>query len=184
MASQAFRDARTSDVTGDPSAPDQPNSGAPFAATLSGGNMHRRLILALSLSALAITAVAGMSVAQKKDDMKMKKMKPSTVMGTLIDTKCYGMMPSNIANDHETPKGTMPKCATACANMGIPTAVLTDDGDVIVLVAPAAAFADHMSHTIKVTGMKVFDGSSIIVDRAEVKGKDGKWSEVKIATMM
>jgi hypothetical protein len=144
--------------------------------------MHRRLILALSLSALAIAAVAGMSVAQKKDDMK--KMKPTTVMGTLIDTKCYGMMPANIANDHKTPKGTMPKCATACANMGIPTAVLTDDGDVIVLVAPAAAFADHMAHTIKVTGMKVFGGGSIIVDKAEVKGKDGKWSEVKIATMM
>jgi hypothetical protein len=145
--------------------------------------MRHRLILALSLSALAITAVAGLSVAQKKDDMKMK-MKPTTVSGTLIDTKCYGMMPSNIANDHMTPKGKMPKCATACASMGIPVGVLTDDGDVIVLVAPAASFADHMAHTIKVTGMKVFDGSSIIVDKAEVKGKDGKWTEVKIATMM
>ena len=144
--------------------------------------MHRRLILALSVSALAIAAFAGMSIAQKKDDMK--KMEPTTVEGTLIDTKCYGMMPSNIANDHKTPKGTMPKCATACASMGIPVAVLTDDGDVIVLVAPASSFADHMSHTIKVTGMKVFDGTSLIVDKAEVKSKDGKWSEVKIATMM
>jgi len=147
--------------------------------------MHRRLIFALSLSALAIAAVAGMSLAEKEDDMKkMKKMKPATVMGTLVDTKCYGMMPANIANDHKTPKGTMPKCATACASMGIPVAVLTDEGEVIVLVAPAASFADHMAHTIKVTGMKVFEGSSMIVDKAEVKSKDGKWSEVKIATMM
>ena len=145
--------------------------------------MRHRLLIALSLSALALAAVAGLSVAEKKEE-GMKKMKATTVSGTLIDTKCYGMMPSNIANDHETPKGTMPKCAAACASMGIPVAVLTDDGDVIVLVAPAASFADHMAHTIKVTGMKVFDGSSMIVDKAEVRGKDGKWSEVKIATMM
>lgn len=103
-----------------------------------------------------------------------------------MDSKCYGMNQDNWLADHMTPKGKMTNCAQACANMGIPVAVLEDgkkDSDVYILITPAQAMAEHMARTVKVVGKKAFNGA-IIPDKVFVKTEDGKWEEVKVATMM
>ena len=109
-----------------------------------------------------------------------------TVEGTLVDTKCYGMNPDNWVVDHMTPKGNMPNCAQACASTGIPVGVLVDGkkgGDVYLLITSSMALADHMARTVKVVGMKTFDGA-ITPSQIFVKNDEGKWEEVKVGTMM
>ena len=116
--------------------------------------------------------------------------KEVTVSGTLVDTKCYGMNHDNVANEHTVPMadgkmGSMPNCATACANMGIPVGLLKDgkkDGDVFVLIVPSNALADRMAKEARVTGTLAYEGG-IIPGKIEVKGADG-WEEVAVATMM
>ncbi len=111
-----------------------------------------------------------------------------TVTGTLVDTKCYGEMPDmNKANDHMVPGKNgemikMPNCATACASMGIPAAIATEDGKTITLIVPAGQVAEHMGKETRVTGNVAFDGN-IIPKKVEVK--DGQqWKEVGITFMM
>ena len=58
------------------------------------------LVLALALTVSVFSALAG-------------GMGGKTIEGTLVDTKCYSMDARNVSNDHVTPKGTLPKCATA-----------------------------------------------------------------------
>ncbi|HLE57972.1 MAG TPA: hypothetical protein VJB15_12870 [Rhodothermia bacterium] len=113
-----------------------------------------------------------------------------TVTGKLIDTKCYGMNHVNVDNDHMAPgkdgkMTTLPKCATACAAMGIPVGILEGgkaDGKVYVLVTPAGALANHQAKEARVTGTTVFAGS-IIPTKVEVKD-GGKWVDVTPAAMM
>ncbi len=115
-----------------------------------------------------------------------KKAEKVTVEGILVDTKCYGMNPENWTATHMTPKGKTPNCAQACANMGIPVGVLEDGkpgNTVFMLVTPAPALADHMAKTVKVTGTQAYPGG-IIPDKVWFKTDDGKWEEIKIATMM
>ena len=110
-----------------------------------------------------------------------------TVTGTLVDTKCYGEMPEmNKGNEHvvmkDGKKMKMPNCATACANMGIPAAIATDDGETLTIIAPAGQLADHMAKETRITGKIAFDGG-LIPEKVEVK--DGrKWTEVKLVYMM
>ena len=111
----------------------------------------------------------------------------ATVEGKFIDTKCYGMNKMNVENTHKVPgkdgnMKEMPNCATACANMGIPTGLLTKDGDVVILVTPTNQLAEHMAKDARVTGKKVFQGG-MIPEKVEVKEK-GKWKEVPIGSMM
>ncbi len=111
--------------------------------------------------------------------------------GTLVDTKCYGMSEMNVGNTHKVPMengkmGDMPNCATACAGMGIPVGIL-DGGKVgnkvHLIVAPAGAFAEHMAKEARITGKETFPGA-IMPEKVEVKGENGKWTEVAITTMM
>ncbi len=95
--------------------------------------------------------------------------------GKLVDTRCMAMDPSNTGNDHKG--GAMKGCATACANMGIPVALLVD-GKMHVLSAPAAKFADYMAKDAKVTG-KDAGGGVILPEKVEVDGK-----EIDIGGMM
>ena len=110
-----------------------------------------------------------------------------TVTGTLVDTKCYGEMPeANKGNDHLVMKDgqqmQMPNCATACANMGIPAALLTEAGILLTIVAPAAQLADHMEKQTRITGRLAADGV-LLPDKIEVR--DGRrWQEVAITFMM
>lgn len=150
--------------------------------------MRRATFLLTALALAVAVGITGLAVAgdDHKHDHAMKKGEEITVTGTLVGTKCYGMNNDNIANKHMTPKGEMPGCATACANMGIPAGVLKDGkkgGDLYILITPSTAIADHMGATVKATGMETFD-HAIIPSKIMVKTKDGKWEEVKIATMM
>lgn len=109
-----------------------------------------------------------------------------TFLGTLVDTKCYSMMPdANKGNQHivkmEGEKVKMPGCATACANMGIPVALLDKNGNSYVLAVPATQLAEYMSLEARVEGKRMT--GVLIPEKIEVK-QDGKWKEVKIATMM
>ncbi len=140
----------------------------------------RRWIVLFSLVLAVVSFAAVVGAAEKK----MAMAKPITIEGTLIDTKCYSMSTTNKGNDHMTPEGTKPACAAACAKMGIPVGLLTAKGNVLVILAPAPAFKDHMAATARVTGTKAFGGAAIVPDKAEVKGADGNWTEVSTREMM
>lgn len=115
----------------------------------------------------------------------------NTVARTLIDTKCYGMMPkANIGNTHKLPgkDGKMmdvPSCATACSGMGIPAGIV-EGGEAgnktYVLIVSATALKDHMAKEARVTGKEVF-GGGILVAKVEVK-EDGEWVDVTPGAMM
>ena len=94
--------------------------------------------------------------------------------GTLVDTKCYGMSASNVGNDHKG--GELKGCASACAKMGIPVALLID-GKVHVIAAPAPMLADAMGKEATITGM--MSGDVIMPEKVMVDGK-----EVQIGAMM
>jgi len=136
-------------------------------------------LIALSLVAMSMALGSSLLAAGKH------KAKTVTVTGTLVDCKCYGMMHTNTGNDHMTPKGQVPACARACATMGIPVGVLKDGkpgGELIVLITPSPQLADHMAQQVRVVGMVPSRGS-LIPEKIEVL-EHGKWTEVKIATMM
>lgn len=139
----------------------------------------RRIALVLTvLAAFGVTA----AVAQDKEK-KMEMPEPLSVEGILVDMKCFSMNAANSGSDHITPKGKMPACATACAKMGIPVGVLTEDDEVYVLITSGSMLSDYMALETKVTGTPALDGHGLIPDKIMVK-KKGKWEEVKIATMM
>ncbi|MFO8232447.1 MAG: hypothetical protein R6U20_07255 [Longimonas sp.] len=115
----------------------------------------------------------------------------TTVQGTLVDTRCYGMNQENVENEHvvKTPDDemqTIEQCATACANMGIPAAILEDGeagADTYVILAPAGQLADHMAKEVRATGNMALNGG-IIPETFEVQNEDGSWEEVDIQVMM
>ena len=140
------------------------------------------VIVAVALAGALIAAVALAGKEEAKKDMPEEV----TVVGLLVDTKCYGMNADNWVADHMTPKGKMNNCAQACANMGIPVAVLEDgkkNGTTFILITPSAALAEHMAQTVKVVGMKTLNGA-ITPTKVFVKNADGEWEEVKFATTM
>jgi hypothetical protein len=147
----------------------------------------RYLIHVLSLVAFVALSVAAMGTTAPK---------AVEVQGHLIDTKCYGMgvnmgKPAvNYHNEHRVPgkdgeMQTIPNCATACANMGIPAGIVegSEPGNkTYVLITPAGQLAEHMDKEARVQGELAFDGG-IIPNKVEVK-EDGEWTAVNIATMM
>lgn len=108
-----------------------------------------------------------------------------TVNGILIDTKCYGMNHNNFTNEHMTPDGEMPKCATMCAKMGVPVGLLVDgkvDGKVYFLAIPAPPLADYMGKTVRVKGLEAYK-NGLIPEKIElIKGDE--YEEINIKTMM
>lgn len=131
----------------------------------------------LATALMAGLAIGGLSASEKTA-------KRVTVEGTLVDSKCYGMMHSNTGNDHQSQDGLMKGCAAKCAKDGIPVAVLQKNGKVLILSAPAKVFAPHMAKHVRVVGMVPFEGT-LIPEKVEVQSTGGdKWEEVKITTMM
>ena len=94
--------------------------------------------------------------------------KTETVKGRIVDVSCYNMdKEHNAGKDHKMKSGDTADCATACAKMGRPMAILTDDGKVYELTGGLAAdknakIVPHVSHVVEVTG--------------DVNEKDGKMS--------
>ncbi len=140
-----------------------------------------------TLVGLAMLFSIGIFVFLQAQDKKMK-MKAETIEGTLVDSKCFAMGGMMAKNDkHPMPNGKeMPGCATACAAMGIPVAVLDGDGNVHVLALPAKEMSQYMAQEIRVTGMhgKGGPGSAFLVEKMAVK-EEGKWVDKTVpGTMM
>jgi hypothetical protein len=125
-----------------------------------------------------------------------------TVVGKLVDTKCYGMMPeANIGNTHMLPKMKdgmpmmengmpsmmeVPMCATACSSIGIPAGIVEGGeagGRTYVIIASTTSLKDYMDQEARVSGKLAFEGG-IIAMKVEVRGDDGDWKEVSLAAMM
>lgn len=140
----------------------------------------------LTMLAVGITA-GGFLMSETLHAQNMKDMKSMTYEGTLVDSKCYSMMPKmNAGQDHQTMgmDGKMMEvkgCATACANMGIPVGLLDKKGTMHVLAVPAGQLAPNMAKEAKVTAKEM--NGVLLVDKVEVKN-GGKWDEVKIVYMM
>jgi hypothetical protein len=122
--------------------------------------------IALVMTFAAMVA-AGSSVAQAQG---MGAMKMETIEGVLVDTKCYGMMPEqNAGQNHMVEMGgnmtTVPNCATACANLGIPAGLKQGTATTIVLAAPAGQLAKHMAEQVKLEGVYSKDKATFIVMR-------------------
>ena len=73
--------------------------------------MKRTTILTL---ALVLAVAVGVALAKG----------PTTIEGTLVDTKCYFADAANKSNDHGPVKG----CGTMCAKAGSPVGILTSAG--------------------------------------------------------
>ena len=123
----------------------------------------RLFLLAMFVVSLAI----GLSAAPKD----------ATLEGTLVDSKCYLADNSLTGNDH----GAMKNCGTICLKGGSPGGLLTKDKKFYAIIAPATALADHVGHTVRVTG-SIHNGS-VLAKKLEVQ-KAGKWEEVKLGVMM
>jgi hypothetical protein len=83
--------------------------------------------------------------------------KVETVKGVLVDQACYKADKSNVAETHKMKSGPMDNCATACAKMGQPVALVTTDGKVFQVTGDLAADKNaklvlHMTHTVELTG--------------------------------
>jgi hypothetical protein len=124
----------------------------------------------LSLAAGVALAISAGSVPQAQGMAGGMGMQTETIRGTLVDTKCYGMMPEqNAGNDHMVEQhGKMAQvanCAAACAAMGIPVGLKTADNRTIVLAAPAIQLSKHMAQQVSLIGMYSKDRATFIVTR-------------------
>jgi hypothetical protein len=84
--------------------------------------------------------------------------KTETVKGQVIDQSCYLMdKANNKGKDHKMKTGDTPDCAAACAKMGRPMALLTEDGKVYEITGGLsdeknAKIIPHIAHTVEITG--------------------------------
>jgi hypothetical protein len=83
--------------------------------------------------------------------------KVETVKGTLVDQSCYKADKTNTGERHTMKNGPVDNCATECAKMGSPVALLTTDGKVYTVTGTYAAknnekLVPHMAHTVELTG--------------------------------
>ncbi len=99
-----------------------------------------------------------------------------TIEGTLVDSKCYlGMGEKD--DDH----GAMAACGAMCLTQGQPAGLVTGDDTFHILVASSTALADHVGHTLRITGM--VKNGALIVTKAEMNA-NGRYSEIKLGSMM
>ena len=80
-----------------------------------------------------------------------------TVKGVLVDQSCFKTDKTNTGEKHTMKTGPMDNCATMCAKMGQPVALLTADGKLYQVTGDLAAdknakLVPHMTHTVELTG--------------------------------
>jgi hypothetical protein len=142
------------------------------------------LAAALLVVGIAVTALAADNSGKtEKSEKSGETAKSMTVMGTIIDTKCYASDHNNIGNDH----GGMKGCGSICARGGIPVGILVDgkkDGKVLVLLAPSKAFADYIGMGARVTGSAALGPNTLLPEKVEVKQADGTYKEIDFSSMM
>jgi hypothetical protein len=122
-------------------------------AKLSAGLIVAALVLALCGSAFAAT---------------------QTLSGQLIDQTCYKLNKSNTGVDHKMPDGPTAGCATTCAKMGQPVALLTADGKVYTVTGDLAAnnnakLVPHLSHKVELTGDVTEKGATMTIAATNLK---------------
>ena len=81
--------------------------------------------------------------------------KVETISGQVIDKACYERNKKNSGQKHvDRP---IDECLTACAQAGLPLALLTPDGKVYQIVGALAEnknrkLVPHLTHTVRITG--------------------------------
>lgn len=95
------------------------------------------------------------------------------VSGLLICAHCYALNSDNTGLHHELPKsGYVENCASKCATLGYPIAVLTinnqKDSSVWIQRTSSSLFTDYMTQEVRVTGTYVADG---LMDPTSIKVK-------------
>src|SRR5438876_5416676 len=80
-----------------------------------------------------------------------------TVKGQLVDQACFKADKTNTGEKHKMGGKDMEGCATACAKMGMPVALVTSDGKVYQVTGDLASkknekLVAHMTHTVELTG--------------------------------
>ena len=147
---------------------------------------HRSVALFL-LPVILTGCASGLAASRPAADVvaaaSARSAAPATVVGILIDSHCYSLDRSYAADDHRTPSGTIEGCARACAQLGIPVALLTDSGEIVVLLAPSPDLADHMGREARAVGHRSFDGS-LRPDSLFVHGNGDAWTPVPLHQMM
>ena len=96
-----------------------------------------------------------------------------TITGRLVDETCYKQNKANTGVDHKMPEDT-PGCAITCAKMGLPVALLTDDGKVYTVTGDLAAnnnakLVPHLSHKVELTGDVAEKGGSMTIAATNLK---------------
>jgi hypothetical protein len=121
----------------------------------------RRLVPAIS-GLVFVLAMSAVAVAATQ-----------TISGRLIDEGCYKQNKANTGVDHKMPEDT-PGCAISCAKMGLPVALLTDDGKVYTITGDLAAqnnakLVPHMSHKVELTGDVTDNGGTMTIAATSLK---------------
>jgi hypothetical protein len=114
--------------------------------------------------ALALVLMAG-TVAFAAEQMPMEK-----ITGTVIDTACYA------AGKHGAEETG---CTEMCINMGVPTSILTADGEVIMLMPmadtnpePYKKVKEFASQEVEITGMAAERGGLKVFYVGDVKASN------------
>jgi len=129
-------------------------------------------ILTLIAAFAVLAGTAGALIAQEKTE---KKGPATEITGQLIDTRCWIKMGITDGDHHD--------CAIQCLKDGIPAGVLTDDGDLYVILAPATGFADYANKTVRLTGKIDARQHVVVPTKIEIK-KGGEWQEGKLPKSM
>jgi hypothetical protein len=101
--------------------------------------MRKRVWLGAVVTALFLAGTALHAAAEK-----------ATVSGEVIDSACYAKNGAK-GPDHAA-------CAQRCAKNGVPLAILTDDGQVVMVASPKegesgnALLVDHVAKKVTVEG--------------------------------
>lgn len=114
--------------------------------------------------ALALVLMIG-TTAMAAGQMPMEKL-----TGTVIDTACYAGMKHGAEEEG---------CTEMCLNMGVPASVLTDSGDVIMLMPmadsnpePYNKVKEFASQKVEITGMAAERGGLNVFYVGDVKAID------------
>ena len=100
--------------------------------------------------------------------------KTETVTGKIVDMGCYMKdKANNTGDDHKMPADTK-ACATACAKMGRPLALLTKDGKVYEIAGGLAEnknakLVPHIAHTVTITGDAMDTAGKMMIHASELK---------------
>ncbi|MGI9541652.1 MAG: hypothetical protein ACR2MX_00250 [Cyclobacteriaceae bacterium] len=97
------------------------------------------------------------------DDHDYEENDPLSMSGTLICAHCFALDQENVGLDHQLPEsGFIPACASRCAELGYPIAVLVDPpiagNEVWVIRTSSQLFTDYMAQKAEVVGTFVTNG--------------------------